>query len=366
MKLIRTYKYKLKLTKAQSVRIDSWIGTCRYVYNLALETKINAYRSAKISLSKFELINQLPELKDVKWIKDVPCHSLQNVIERLDSAYQTFFRKGGFPKWAKKDTYKSITFKKVTWTSLGVSLPKLGKVKIFKDRPPSGNLKTATIIKERNSYFICITSEVKPENLYPTNENQVIGLDMGIAYFLVDSDGCFVENPQVFKSFERRLRLENRSLARKKKGSKSRQKQKDRLAKLYIKLADVRKDFLHKTSTQYIKNNSLISVEKLKVQNMIKFGHLAKYIFDVSWSSFFFMLSYKSNLYKKTFVQINPAYTSQKCSSCGHVEKKNRLSQSQFKCVSCGYEQNADFNAAQNILSKGIAMDRQRNALAYA
>lgn len=364
---MRTCKYKLKLTKAQSARVESWIGTCRYVYNLALETKINAYQSAGFNLSKFDLMKQLTDVRAEKdWISDVPCGVQQNVLEGLESAYQKFFKGSGFPKFAKKGEYNSIRFKLAKSTKCGFKLPKLGNVRVFKDRHVKGKIKTATIVKERNQYFICIAAEVESENLYPTNENQVVGIDMGIAYFLVDSDGCFVENPRVFKKYEAQLRIENRSLARKKKGSKSRQKQKERLSKLHLKISNVRKDFLHKTSIKYIKENSLIVAEKLVVKNMIKFGNLSKSISDASWSSFFLMLKYKSKLYEKTFVQINPAYTSQKCSCCGHVAKENRLSQSKFECVECGHQQNADLNAAQNILREGIAQNRQREALACA
>lgn len=366
MKIFKTYKYKLKLTKNQTQRVDSWIDTCRYVYNLALETKIHAYRSFGVSLSKFDLMNQLPELKAIEWIKDVPSQSLQDVIERLDKTYQTFFKGGGFPKWAKKDQYRSITLKGIKQAESGFILPKLGHVKVFKDRMPNGELKTATIIKENNQYFISVTFESNSQNLYPVSENQAVGIDMGITYFAVDSDGCFVENPRHTKKYEKQLRIENRSLARKKKGSKSRQKQKLRLSKLYSKIANVRKDFLHKTSTKYMKENHVIVCEDLKVKNMIKFGNLSKHISDASWSEFYLMLKYKSLQNDRIFIQINPKYTSQKCSCCGHIAKENRLNQSKFKCVSCNHEQNADFNAAQNIKSEGIALVRQREAVACA
>ncbi len=226
MKLIKTYKYKLKLSKKQSYLIDSWIGTSRYIYNLAKETKLMAYKSG-FNLSKYDLMEQLVDLKDVEWIKSVPAHTLQNVIERLDRAYLNYFRKlksgeiakdkaiyiakrlskgleinenklmnFGKPKWAKKDEYNSILFKQsynILRIKKGViNLPKLGEVKFFKDRLPDGDLKTATIKKEHNAYFICVTFESQSKNLYPTDENQVVGLDMGIAYFSVDSNGKFV------------------------------------------------------------------------------------------------------------------------------------------------------------------------------
>lgn len=355
-KAIRTYKYKLKLTKVQQETVNSWIGACRVVYNLALETKIEAYKKG-VNLSCYDLIKQLPQLRsEIEWIKDTPAVSLQNAIERLDSAYKSFFKGGGFPKWAKKGKYNSLLFKQ------GVSvkepnvfkLPKLGKVRVFKDRMPNGKIKTATIIKEMNGYYLSVTFEAETQNLYPTNENQVVGIDMGISYFCIDSNGVFKENIRTTKKYEKQLRVANRSLARKKKGSNSWCKQAKAIGKLHSKIARVRKDYLHKVSLEYVKNNSLIVVEDLKVQNMIKNKKLSKHIADASWSMFFDMLSYKSILYQKEFVKVNPQYTSQTCNSCGGVDKANRLSQSKFKCVECGHEENADENAAKNIKELGI------------
>ena len=396
MKLIKTYKYKLKLTKQQTDLVCSWVGACRYVFNLAKETKLTAYKSGK-NLSKYDLMKQLVDLKDVEWIKSVPSQTLQNVIERLDFAYQSYFSKlksgeinqkkneyiakrllkgleinenkladFGKPKWARKDEYKSILFKSVFKTEKGFSLPKLGTVAVFKDRMPEGKLKTATIIKEHNAFFICITFESESRNLYPTSESQAVGIDMGIAYFLVDSNGCFVENPRHTKKYEDKLRVKNRALARKVKDSSGFKKTKKELNKLHRTIANVRADFLHKVSLQYVKENSLIVCEDLKVKNMIKFGNLSKHIADVSWSKFFSMLDYKALLYEKEFVQINPKYTSQTCNSCGHISSENRKTQSEFECVCCGHKQNADFNAAKNILGEGIAFNRQREALACA
>ena len=162
---MKTYKYKLKLNKEQSERVNSWIGASRYIYNLALETKIEAYNRKKVSLNKFDLMKQLVDLKDVEWIKDVPAQSLQNVIERMDFAYQSFFKGGGFPKWAKRNEYKSILLKSVKQNEKGFTLPKLGFVKIFKDRMPSGALKTSTIIKENNSYYFELHRFCESQNL---------------------------------------------------------------------------------------------------------------------------------------------------------------------------------------------------------
>jgi len=365
MKVFKTYKYKLGLSKVQSNQVDKWIGACRYVYNLALECKIEAWKK-RVSVSKFDLINQLPSLKDVDWIKSVPSQSLQDVVERLDKAYQSFFKGGGFPKWAKRGEYSSILFKTVYVKDSEFVLPKLGKVKVYKDRMPKGKLSVAKITKEANGYFLSVTFESESENLYPTDENQVVGLDMGITYFLTDSNGVFVDNPRHTKKYERKLRVKNRALARKKKGSNGFKEAKKQVAKLHSKIANVRKDFLHKLSFQYVKENSLIVSEDLKVKSMIKFGNLSKHISDTGWSMFFDMLAYKSKFYEKTYVRIDPKFTSQKCNSCGHTCKENRITQSKFLCVKCGHNENADFNAAQNILGKGIVLVRQRETLVCA
>ncbi|WP_428661948.1 RNA-guided endonuclease InsQ/TnpB family protein [Runella sp.] len=365
MKVYKSYHYKLKLTKVQAETVDQWLGTCRYVYNLALETKIAAWQKG-VTLSKFDLFKQLPTLKDIDWIKTVPSQSLYAVIERLDAAYNKFFSGGGFPKWAKKSEYNSMIFKLPEQTANGFKLPKLGNVKIFKDRMPNGKLKTANIVKNRNNYYLGVTFESESQNIYPTDKNQVVGLDMGLAYFLTDSNGIFIKNPKHFKKYETKLRIKNRALVRKKKGSNGYKKAKLELKRLYEKITSTRKDFLNKVSFKYVRENTLIVSEELKVSNMAKNTSLAKYIYDAGWGNFFLMLDYKCKYYEKTFVQVKPHYTSQTCNACGYVAKENRVTQSIFKCVQCGHGENADYNAAKNILGQGMALVRQREGLPCA
>ena len=364
-----TYKRKLKLTKTQQRRIDSWIGACRYVYNLALETRIEAWKKQK-SVGKYDLMKQLPKLKDVEWIADVPSQSLQNVIERLDVAYQKFFAGGGFPRWAAKHRYNSILFKSVQVEGNTVRLPKVGTVRTFKDRFIHGEPGTATIIREHDGYYISITSRIEQYPIRLASENQAVGLDMGIGggpppHFCVSSEGKYVANPRHFAKYERQLRIENRSLSRKRRGANNWYKQKRRLSKLHAKIGRVRRDFLHKESWKVVRDNGLIAVEDLKVKNMVR-SRLAKHISDASWSAFRSQLVYKSDWHGRTFVAVDSKYTSQTCSECGHKEKENRYSQAKFVCLLCGVEQNADVNAAKNILARAIANVSQREALACA
>jgi len=367
LEITKTYKYRLKLSKSQKVDLDSWINTSRAVYNLALETKIYSYKSQGVSLSKFDLMKQLTECKsEFLWMKEVPSQTLQDAIERMDSAYQSFFRGGGYPKWANKDKYNSLTFKSVNQVGAYVfKLPKIGTVTIFKDRQPKGVLKRAVIIRENNKYYISIVAKQKRVKTLKPSDNQV-GIDVGISFFASLSTGEQIENPRHTKRYEKNLRIESRSLARKVKGSNSRKKQREKVAKLHNKIRNVRRDFLHKQSKSIIDNFGFIVVEDLKVKNMIKFGNLSKHVSDVSWSEYFNQLEYKSDWYGNSFLRIDPKYTSQTCNDCGSIDKKSRVSQSRYVCTSCGVESNADINASKNILSKGIALSREREALACA
>lgn len=346
--MIRTYKRKLILTKEQSNRIGSWIGACRVVYNLGMEIKQASYKSTGKSVSKYDLINQLPDLKkDFDWIRDVPSQTLQASIERLDRSYQNFFRSfkkgGGYPKFASKKTFKSILFKSVSVNGNFASIPKIGSVRMFKDSEIKGHPKTAQIIIEPTGFFICIQCEQVPVKF--VSENQAIGIDMGIAHFCIDSNGQFVANPKHFKRHERHLRIENRSLARKKKGSNRWTRQAKKLARLHHTIANVRKDFLHKESTRIAKQNSIVYMEDLKIKNMSKSAKgtaeehgknvaaksgLNRSILDCGWGNFGMMLEYKTAV-----VKVNPKHTSQICSYCGHKDAQSRISQSEFKCTSC-------------------------------
>lgn len=354
-----TFKRKLILTKAQQSRIDSWIGACRVVYNMGLEIRIAAWRNKQQNVSKYDLMKQLTEIRDIDWINDVSIGVLQNTIERLDVSYRRFFKGSGFPKWKNKKTFKSIHFKPVLVKMEGnkVNMPKLRWLKFHKDSPVSGNIKTVSIIKEPTGYFICITTDAV-KSIQNQDESQILGIDMGVAVFATDSNGGKIENPKHFKRYERKLRVEARSLSRKKKGGKNWRKQIIRLAGIYRKIGGMRRDFLHKESTKIAKANHTVILEDLNVAGLLK-GTLSKQISDAGWATFRTMLTYKTNV-----IAIDPKFTSQTCNDCGAKDSKSRQSQSKFVCTSCGVESNADENAAKNILGKGITYLRERKAIA--
>lgn len=357
-----TFKRKLKLTKEQESRVESWIGTCRVVYNMSLEIRMETWKNKQETVHKYELMKQLKTIKNIDWIADVPAQSLELTIERLDASYKSFFKGLGFPKWANKRKYNSIKFKQdgkgLRIDGSAIHLPKLRWTKFFKDSPITGNIKTATITKEPTGYFVSITTDAV-KSIQSQDENQILGIDMGITHFAVDSNGGFISNPGHFKRYERQLRVESRSLSRKKKGSNSWKRQAKKLALLHHKIKNVRKDFLHKESTCIAKANHTVILEDLNVAAMSRNRNLSKHILDAGWGMFRTMLEYKTNV-----VTIDPKFTSQTCNDCGTKNSKSRVSQSKFVCTACGVESNADENAAKNILGKGIALIRERKAIA--
>jgi putative transposase len=359
--MIRTFKRKLKLPAAQQQRVSSWVGACRVIHNLCLEIKQDAYRKTGKSPSAYDLMKQLPELKEeVDWIADVPSHSLQSAVDRMDKAYKAFFKGAGFPKFASKKTYCSLHFKSgVRVSGDNVILPKLGEVRMFKDKLIDGKVKTAQIVIEPTGFFVCIQCEL-PDTIL-ADEKQVVGIDMGVARFATLSDGTHIENPRHFAKYERRLRIENRSLARKKKGSNSWLRQAKKVAMLHHKIGNVRKDFLHKASTAIAKRYGMVCMEDLNVRGMVKNHNLSKHILDCGWGVFRTMLEYKTRI-----IKVDARYTSQTCNACGTKDKASRISQSKFVCTACGAELNADDNAAQNIKGRGTAVVRKRSSIGQA
>ena len=365
---MKTYKFKLKLTKKQENTCKSWINSCRSLYNLALNERIMVYEMRKKSVSKYDQYNQLPELKKLyPWLGEVYSDTIQEVLDRLDKTYQNFFRGTGFPKFSKKGEYNSFTFKRsFKVNEKTIKLPKIGEVKYFNSRDIVGTLKTATIIKEDNSWFICITAEYETpfETIEVDNQNP-IGCDIGGIRFLALSNNTFIDSPEFMKPFESELRILQRKLSRQKKGSKSREKTKQKIRKIYKKISNRRLDFLHKVSTNLSNEYSIVYIEDLKLQKMQQngFSNINKMMSDKSFGNFKLLLSYKLKERGKHLGLVNPAYTSQTCNACGTVDKKSRISQAEFVCTSCGNIDLADINASKIICSKGITASTKRKTL---
>jgi putative transposase len=345
------------LTREQQQRVDSWIGVCRLVYNMALDLKIQAYQK-NIPLSFYDLQKQLPDLKNIDWIADAPSACLIAVIQKLERTYKNFFSgRSNFPKFKSKKDAQSIYFKankahknlrQVSGNSF--RLPKIGNLRVYNDRPIHGEITGATIKKVSGKYYLLVSCTAEQQPL-PHNENQV-GVDVGLSNFAILSNGSFVAHPRTTFKYQAELRRQQRKLSRCKRFGKNWYKQLVVIQKLHQKIRNSRLDFLHKTTSDIVRNNGLISVEKLNIRGLVK-SRLAKHISDSGWYEFRQQIKYKSELYGRLYFEVAPNYSSQECFSCGHTEKDNRQSQSIFICVKCGHEDHADLNASKNLLRRG-------------
>ncbi len=354
MSIIRTYKFRIYPNESQKEKLESTLGTCRHLYNTALEQRKTAYKRCQISLNYYD---QAKELKDLE-IKHIHSQVLQDVLKRADKAFQNFFRrikqgeeKPGYPRYKGYNRYNSFTYPQSGFSldKNKLKLSKIGTIKVKLHRQMQGTIKTCTIIRELNNWYVCLICEVEHISLLKTNK--AVGVDMGLEKFASLSNGEHIPNPRYLRKSESKLKYEQRKLSRKKKGSNSRKKQREKVAKLHKKIYNQRNDFLHKESRKLVNTYDLIVFEDLKIKNMVKNSRLSKSISDASWGKFIDLTTYKAESAGREVRLVNPRNTSQKCSSCGQTVKKS-LSVRTHKCT-CGLTLDRDTNAAINILRLG-------------
>ena len=357
----KTFLYRAKLSRRTETSALTWLETCRQLYNLALEQRISVWKNHRRSLTGYDQAVQLPALrKAFPEFGAVGSQCLQDVVERLNKAYRAFFRrvkagqKPGFPRFRGKNRYDSFTLKQAGWKLEGRDLviARVGRFRLHLSRPIEGEIKTVTIHRtSTGKWFASFSCDSVPERrLAPTGKE--VGIDVGIKAFCVDSDGGAVENPKFLLESEKLLRRRQRSLSRKKKGSKHRVKAKHLVAVTHEKVSNQRKDFLHKTANGYIETYDAIFIEDLKIRNMVKNRHLARSISDASWGMFFNLLAYKAEEAGRQVVKIHPNGTSQVCSRCSEKVPKS-LSVRTHRCPFCGLVMDRDYNAALNIRALG-------------
>lgn len=356
--MLKSYKYRLLPTDEQSEKFIRHIGACRFVYNLSLEHKIKAYNTEKKTLTRFDLNNELPQLKsENEWLKEVNSQSLQRANENLDSAFKRFFReKKGFPKFkSRKNPVQSFGLQnyKVDVDNNCIRLPKIGWIKTKFGRMFEGVLKRATVSKTATGKFfisILVDDGKETPNKESFGYDSTIGIDVGIKHFATLSDGTKVDNPKFLKSSISRLKILQQRLSRKVKGSKNRDKARQKVALHHEHIANQRKDFLHKLTTKLVSENQAIAVETLNVRGMMKNHCLAQAIGDVSWSEFFRQLDYKCEWYGKTLLHIGRFAPSSKiCNVCGSINSNLKLSDREWTCKECKTIHDRDINAAINI-----------------
>jgi len=361
MIVIKSFQFRLKPTKKQAKALQEQLDECRWLYNELLAQRKLAYEELDLTLSKYDQSMFLPLLKEERHsLAQVHSQVLQNVVDRLDKAFEGFFRRckvgetPGFPRFRGVDRYKSFCYPQSGFSLFGneLKLSKVGSVRVKMHRPIVGRIKTCTIRKNASGEWnVSLSCEVEIEPLQAKQES--IGIDVGLQNFATFSDGREIKNPRFFKQGEKRLAKAQRKLGKLEKGTTERRKQKKVVAKIHEKIANQRKDFCHKESRKIIEEYQYICVEDLSVKKMMQEGPFAKSIADVSWSQFLQFLSYKAVEAGRRLGLVNPAHTTQDCSRCGYREEK-KLSDRVHHCTNCGYMATRDCNAAQNILALGL------------
>ena len=337
------------------------LNECRWLYNELLEQRKLAYEDLDISLSKYQQSMILPLLKvDRTSLTQIHSQVLQNVVDRLDKAFQAFFRRckagenPGFPRFRGMHRYNSFCYPQSGFVLVDkeLKLSKLGNIRVVMHRPIEGEIKTCTLRKTATgNWNVSFSCEVNVEPLAPQQE--AIGIDVGLEHFATLSNGREISNPRFFKQGEKALAKAQRKLAKLKKGSLERQKQGKIVARIHERIGNQRKDFCHKESKKIVDQYQYICVEDLNIIKMIEKSTFAKSITDASWNQFRQFLTYKAVEAGRKLGLVNPAYTSQDCSRCGNREIKN-LSERMHCCKICGYQASRDLNAAQNILALGM------------
>lgn len=377
----KAYKFRLEPTTSQREQLGSVAGSCRFIFNHFLAVQKDLYNQRKEQNNpsiKFlsypqtsALLTQMKEEEVTSWLQTTPSQSLQQSLMDLDRAIKGWLKKKtGFPRFKKKgvhDSFRLPVAPIVNQVDRTIRLPKLGQIRYRKSREVTGTIKSATASREGKHWFISLLTE-QSENLEPHPSTTSVGIDVGVTHFATLSTGEHIDLPKLDHLIARTISLQQR-LSHKQKGSNNRRKAQHKLSRAHTRLRNTRHDFLHKTSTTIAKNHSCVVMEDLKVTNMLRSARgtkkqpgrnvkaksgLNRSIAKQAWSTFRNLLAYKLDNLNGELRLVDPRHTSQTCPACLTVDKRNRRSQSSFKCVSCGHTANADVNAATNILMLGI------------
>ncbi len=378
MKLRKAYKFRIKPDSEQLSKLEQFAGCCRFIWNKALKMSLDRLNNKQyiVWYNEAAFWTKLwKQSEEYGFLKD--CHSqvLQQKLKDLDKAFKDGFNKKQplkrIPKFKKKGINDSFRYPQgFKIDNKRIYLPKIGWIGFFKSQDILGTPKNITISRRGKYWYCSIQVEIEMEQP-KTTATSSIGIDLGINKFVAMSNDKYIDPVNMFRKLESKLAKAQRKLSKKKKFSNNFHKQKQQIQRIHSKIANSRLDFLHKLSTTLSKSHALIAVEALKIKNIsgsakgdienpgknvkAKSG-LNKSILDQAWGKFKLLLKYKLDWNGGIYLEVPAPYTSQRCSKCTHTCEENRKTQGSFKCLKCGYEDNADLNAAKNILVAGHAM----------
>jgi putative transposase len=364
---LQAFKFELRPNGQQLRNLRQFAGSCRFVYNRALALNVERYEKKEKRLGYAGLCALLPNWKmEHEFLSAVPAQALQQSLKNLECAYTNFFRKrADFPKFKKKGQRESFRIPQgfeIDNQNGRIKLAKLGWMRYRKSQDILGEASNVTVSESCGKWYVSVQTEREVETPQHSSTSAV-GMDWGVVNFVTLSDGEVVEQCQPLKKFLPKLAKLQRRMARKKKFSKNWRKAKARISKLHAKVANIRKDFVHKISNDISKNHVVVVIENLQVKNMSKSATkkvaqksgLNRSILDASPFELRRQLEYKTQWQGGLLVPVPPQNTSRKCPECGHLAAENRKSQAKFVCVQCEFSANADFVAAVNIREAGLA-----------
>ncbi len=358
--MLKTFVYRLYPSKPQARLLDATLETCRRFYNQCLSERKNAWEEEQRTIGKFEQLRNVKTYKaENPYAKSVHSHVLQTVVQDLDTAFQAFFRRvkageePGYPRFKGRNRFHSFGFKELgngfKIDGRRLKLSGIGRVAVRWHRPLEGAIKTVRITKKADKWYACFACAVEQSEPLPKTE-QVVGIDVGLAHLYTTSEGEQVENPRWYRAAQRRLRVAQRRVARRKKGGKNRRKAVVLLQRQHERIANQRKDALNKLAHTLIERYDAVALEDLVITRMVH-GNLAKSILDAGWGYLLQRLTHKAASAGREIVLVDPRYTSKTCSDCGRLFEHLTLADRWVTC-SCGLSLDRDHNAAINIRNR--------------